>query len=408
MTRKKIMVLAGGADQIALIQDLKKRGHEVILVDYFENPPAKEFADKHIVASTLDLERVEQIAIMEKVDMICTACTDQALLTVSCVSEKLGLPCYINYKTGLNVTNKSYMKKVLMSNNIPTSKYTILDKDDESEIDGFCFPLVVKPVDCNSSKGVKRIENQEEFHKYTLEAINYSRTKTAIVEEFVEGREISADFYIDHSEAKFLSATTSLKIANRKSFTILCSDYPAVDSSEQECLTQIAANIAKAFSLDNTPLLVQLIGNGNSMKVLEFSARMGGGSKYKLIQVLSGVNIMSVYVDRILGDYPTVRPQKQVDFCKMVYLYCLPGVFDHVEGLDDLKERGVIDEFFLYKTKGMEIHGSETSGDRPAGYLCTANTKKELEEKIELVDKSIKVFSEEGKDIMIHGLLSSY
>lgn len=37
----KILVLAGGSDQIALIQELKKRGHETILVDYFQNPPAK-------------------------------------------------------------------------------------------------------------------------------------------------------------------------------------------------------------------------------------------------------------------------------------------------------------------------------------------------------------------------------
>ena len=243
----KILVLAGGADQIALIQELKKRGHQIILVDYFENPPAKKFADCHIVASTLDLVSVEQIAKEEGVDLVCTACTDQALLTVACVSEKLGLPCYIRYKTGLNVTNKSYMKKVLMANNIPTSKYTILSTDDESQIDGFIFPLVVKPVDCNSSKGVKRIENNEEFHKYTLEAINFSRTKTAIVEEFVEGREISADFYIDHGAAKFLSATTSLKIANRKSFTILCSDYPAVNEQEQKKTNTNSNRYRKGF-----------------------------------------------------------------------------------------------------------------------------------------------------------------
>ena len=44
-----IIVLAGGSDQIALINELKKRGHYTVLVDYFENPPAKMYADKHIV-----------------------------------------------------------------------------------------------------------------------------------------------------------------------------------------------------------------------------------------------------------------------------------------------------------------------------------------------------------------------
>lgn len=401
----KILVLAGGSDQIALINELKSRGHETILVDYLENPPAKTYADKHIVASTLDIDRVEEIAVAEKVDLVCTACTDQALLTVAKVSEKLGLPCYISYQTGLNVTNKSYMKKVLMSNKIPTAKFIILDKVDMGAIQDFKYPLVVKPVDCNSSKGVKRIDSAEELPKYLKEAINFSRTKTAIVEEFKIGEEISADFYIENGVAKYLSATNSFKIPNRKSFTILGSAYPVVDEQQKIKLIDIATNIAKAFELDNCPLLIQLIANGNDINVIEFSARMGGGSKYKLIEVLSGVNIMSKYVDRILGAYPSVEPSKQVNYCKMVYTYCTPGVIDHVEGLDEMKANKVVDEYFLYKTKGMEITHSETSGDRPAGYLVTADTEEELNAKIKEVDNRIKVVDMKGADILIHNLV---
>ena len=401
----KILVLAGGADQIALIQELKSRGHEVVLLDYFENPPAKPYADKHIVASTLDVEAVEKYAKEENVSLICTACTDQALLSVSYVSERLGLPCYIDYQTGLNVTNKSYMKKVLTDNKIPTARFSIVDKPDEEKIKGFIFPLVVKPVDCNSSKGVKKVESIEEYRQYITEAIQYSRSNTAIVEEYKEGKEISADYYIEKGVAKLLSATTSLKIKNRKSFTILCSDYPALNESQEITVTQIAQDISKAFNLDNTPLLIQMIVNNNEINVIEFSARMGGGSKYKLIEVLSGVNIMSKYVDRVLGGYPEVNPFKKVGYCKMVYIYCHPGIYDHMEGLDVMKEKGMIDEYFLYKTKGMEICKAETSSDRPAGYLCSAKTVKELQEKIYYVDSHVKAVSSVGEDMMIHGLL---
>ena len=398
-------MLAGGFDQIALIRELKNRGHFVVLVDYYENPPAKQYSDKHIVASTLDVEKVELIAKVEQVELICTACTDQALLTVAYVSERLGLPCYISYQTGLNVTNKSYMKDVLVKNNIPTSRYSIVSEPDIEYVKDFSYPLVVKPVDCNSSKGVKRVDNDDDFVSCVKDALNYSRTRTAIVEEFKEGTEISADFYIDHGKAKFLSATTSLKIKNRKSFTIIGSDYPAVDCIQQERLISIASSISKAFLLDNTPLLIQLIINKDEISVLEFSARMGGGSKYRLIQVLSGVNIMSTYVDRILGGFPTVNPVKQVDYCKLIYLYCNPGVFDHVEGFDELVSFGYIDDFFVYKTKGMEIHGAETSGDRPAGYLCTSSNQELLNQKIKYIDAHLKVISKYGDDIMLHGLL---
>ena len=401
----KILVLAGGSDQVALIKELKGRGHYVILVDYFDNPPARVYADKHVIASTLDVERVKEVAIEENVSLITTACTDQALLTVANVSEQLGLPCYLSYKTGLNVTNKSYMKKVLVENGIPTAKFVILDSLDYQRIKGFDFPVVVKPVDCNSSKGVKRIDTFDELPDYLEQAIEFSRTKTAIVEEFKVGNEISVDYYVEGECAKLLCATSSLKIKNKNSFTILCSDYPAINAEQEERLKVIGNQVAKAFDLKNCPLFIQMIVDGNDINVIEFSARMGGGSKYNLIRILSGVDIMSKYVDLVLGGSPTVNPSKQVNYCKMVYLYCFPGIFDHIEGLAELKEDGIVDAYFEYKTKGMKITQSETSGDRPAGYLITADTADELAEKLRYADSRIRVLSNDGVDIMIHGLL---
>lgn len=402
----KILVLAGGSDQIALIKELKTRGHQVVLVDYFENPPARSFADKHIIASTLDVDMVKTIAMQEEVDLITTACTDQALLTVANVSEQLGTPCYLSYQTGLNVTNKSYMKKVLVENNIPTANFAILDKVNLDVVRDFSFPVVVKPVDCNSSKGVKRVDVIDELPKSLEDAINFSRTRTAIVEEFKQGKEISVDYYIEGEDAKLLCATTSLKIPNRNSFTILCSDYPAITQDQEIRLKEIGSQVAKAFNLKDCPLFIQMIANETDFSIIEFSARMGGGSKYNLIHVLSGVNIMQKYVDLILGEKPTVAPYKQLNYCKMVYLYCRPGIYDHIEGLEELKEQGIIDEFFVYKTQGMEIHRSETSSDRPAGYLISASTPELLHKKLECADSHIKVISTNGDDIMIHNLLS--
>lgn len=402
----RIIVLAGGFDQIALIEELKRRNHIVILIDYFENPPAKPYADKHIVASTLDIDQVEKIAKDEKAELICTACTDQALLTVAKVSEDLNLPCYISYQTALNVTNKSYMKNVLMKNHIPTAKYIVSSTLDEDSINSLKFPLVVKPVDCNSSKGVKRVDSVTELSEYFNEAVKCSRSGLAVVEEYKEGQEISADFYIENGTVKLLSATNSFKIPHRRSFTILGSSYPGISNIQEAKLIKIATDISRVFELNNCPLLIQLIVNGEDLSVIEFSARMGGGSKFKLIEILSGVNIMSKYVDLILGDCPSVFPLKKVDFCKVIYVYCKSGVFDHVEGVEELKDNGIISECFLYKTKGMRIDRAENSGDRILGYLIVANSVNDLDEKINKADGTIKVVDIDGKDMMIHDLYS--
>jgi len=192
----KALVLAGGFPQIALVEELKKRGIEVILADYNENPVAKEYADSFYQVSTLDIPAITEVAKIEKVDFLITACTDQALLTVACVSEKLGLPCYIDYETALNVTNKSYMKAMFEAHGIPSAKHVIMAELEEDKISGMEYPLIVKPVDCNSSKGVKRADNIDELRDAFSEAVRLSRTDTAIVEEFIEGPELTAMFIL--------------------------------------------------------------------------------------------------------------------------------------------------------------------------------------------------------------------
>lgn len=401
----KVIVLAGGADQIALISELKKRGCYVVLVDYFQNPPAKEYADIHVVASTLDDAKVKEIAQEYGADLICTACTDQALLTVAKVSEELNLPCYISYQTALNVTNKTYMKQRMTQCSIPTSRYITTREVNLSQFADFEFPLVVKPADCNSSKGVIKVYDMVQLEEKLVEAISFSRTRTAIVEEFKEGDEVSADFYIEGSNVKYLSATSSLKIKNRNSFTIKSSVYPVITQEQKEKIISLAQDIADAFNLNDCPLLIQMIVNGDEVNVIEFSARMGGGSKYHLIKVLSGVDIMSKYVDLILGDKPVVNPSYQVKYARMNYVYCNPGILDRVEGFETLLADKVIDKSFIYKTRGMSITAAATSGDRAAGYLITAESQQELAKKEAVVESVLKVISAEGHDIMIHNLV---
>ena len=400
----KILVLAGGSDQIDLINELKKRGHEVVLVDYYPNPPAKRFADKHIQESTLDVEKVKEIAVSKKVDMVCTACTDQALLTVAKVSEDLKLPTYISYQTALNVTNKSYMKKVMMENGIPTSKYMIVDKAEVSFTRNFQYPLVVKPVDCNSSKGVVKVFDEQEVKEAIANAILLSRTKTAVVEEFISGEEVSADFYIQGEEVKFLCATKSNKIKNTTSFTITQSYYPVINETQEAKLIDIAGKIAKAFDLKDTPLLVQLILHGDDFYVLEFSARMGGGSKHKVIETISGVDIMKVYVDRILGAKPKVNPRKMVKYATMNYVYCNNGIFVRIEGREEIRQNKLIVADFQYKTENNLITKHETSGDRVMGYLVVADSLQEMAEKIRTIDNTLKIIDDKGNDIMIHNI----
>lgn len=402
----KVVILAGGYDQIALINEFKNRNYFTILIDYYSNPPAKDYADIHYQVSTLDIDEIKKIAIKEDVDLITTACTDQALLSVSKVSEELNLPCYLSYETALKVTNKMYMKNEMIKSGIPTAKYKVISNDSEIDFEGFNYPFVVKPCDCNSSKGVKKIYSVEDGIINIQEALSLSRSQTAIIEEFIEGQEISIDAFIKEGKSEIVLVTESEKIKNTIGFTITQSKYP-VSITEENIgkIEAIVQSICDNFQLNNGPLLIQMLVCDDNVYVIEFSARMGGGTKYKLIEVLTGFNIMKAYVDLVIGEKPEIKFTQKFNYAHLNYCYAENGIFEKLDGFRELEAQSVIYDFFKYKTEGSLIDKSETSGDRVAGYLIVADSKEELKGKEQMANDILKIISTDGKDIMRHDLV---
>ena len=403
----KALVLAGGFPQIELLRQLKDRGIETVLADYYAEPVAKPYADRFYQVSTLDVPGITALAKAEQVDFLITCCTDQALLTVAEVSEELGLPCYIDHQTGRNVTNKQYMKKVFNAADVPTAKHTIMARFDETLLKGMEFPLIVKPVDCNSSKGVKRTENKEQLRTAVEAAIGYSRTNTAIVEEFIDGEELSADVYVENGVAHLLFVSTLEKIGNNDKFIIFRGRYSAEKTAlVRDLLQSIAQKIADAFGLKNSPMLIQLITDGKRVFVLEFSARTGGGVKYQLIRKASGFDVIAAVIDLTLGKKPHVEVQPPENkFILNDFIYCKPGIFDRVEGFEELKKQGILSEYSVYKWRGAEFDTIENSGDRIAGFTVQADTPEELRRKHAAALAGMRVLDTQGNDMIRRDLL---
>lgn len=405
---KKIMVLAGGNDQCALIEELRRYFNgevEIILADMSDKVKAIAYADKFIQVSTMDCPAVLKAAKEEDVDYILTACGDQPLSTMAYISEQLGTPTYLTEHDVRDLTNKRFMKDKMVENGIPTAKHIYIDKNWNGIMPDFEYPLVVKPVDSNGSKGVKKVFTPDELDASLKEAFSYSISGDVIIEEFKSGEELSCDFYVENGIAKTLSITASKKIKeNEKSFTIIQSYYPAPVNYSEERVLEIAQKIVDAWGLKDTPLLVQMIVNGEDYNVLEFSARMGGGSKYHLIQVLSGVDIMKVYVEMVMGEKPHVEPFKQWNNAIMSYVYCKPGEYVSLKGFDELQASGDIHSYFTYRTAPSTIVKSDTSSDRVAGFLIVANSEEEVLNKLRLANEHLAVLDGNGNDIMRHDL----
>lgn len=398
------IVLGGTAPHVLLVNKLHERGYYVVLIDYLPNPPAKTVADEHIQASTLDKEKVLAIAKDKKADLVISTCIDQANSVCCYVAEKLNLPHPYSYETSLLVTNKGLMKERMKTSDVPSSPFVLTRSVEGVNWESISFPCVIKPVDCNSSKGVHRADNINEAIPFVEEALKLSQTKEAIIEGFCSGDEIQVDCLAQDGDAEVVM--TRSKVKEVKSSDAVLNSFGSVVPAQVSAIVQsklklIAKNIAKGFGLRNSPFFYQAIVTGDNVNVLEFAPRVGGGLSYYMIQNFVGFDAVEAVLDSFLG--ATVRerfhaPEKVYRTC---LLYSKACTFDHIEGLEELKSKGVIKEYFITKAKGDVIDGDMRSSNRIGSFILEAESMEELRKKTNTCAEIIKVIDACGENKIV-------
>ena len=404
MKKDIALVLGGTVPHIVLLQKLKERGFHTILVDFLKNPPARDFADEHIIESTLDNEKVVEIARERNASVVISTCVDQANSTCCYVAEKLSLPHPYSFQTSLDVTDKRRMKEIMWDNGIPTSRYLKVKSFEEAQALNLNYPLMVKPADSNSANGVKKVHDESELEQYLPVALQFSRNGYAIVEEFIEGVEISAYCVIVGEKAHLVMAQERISVIEGKENVIKCyaSHAPARISAEalSKC-EPIATQLARAFHLDNTPLFFQGIVQGDDVSVIEFAPRVGGGISSQTIKYSTGFDIIDAAIDSFLG-----RPISLEGWHPMSRIYAVNqiygrnGIYSHTTGTEPLLSSGVIDNLSFYKKPGDRIDESRASSGRIGVMVFSGSTEDELRNKIRQAFTTIDCKDNEGRCMM--------
>lgn len=387
---KKAIVLGGTHDHITLIELLKYRGYYTILVDYYENPIAKEYADEFIRESTTDKENVLTIAKKKNADLVIATCIDSALATMAYVSEKLNLSCHIDYKTALSLTNKALMKEIFVNNSIPTSKHIKLNKNNLLNGKGLKLPLVIKPADANSSKGIQKIHSYNKLSSAYSTAVKYSRSKQVIAEEFIEGKELSVDVAVVNGKHQIVLITENIKSEKQKDvFTIIESKYPVeLSQGELNQLNEIIKKIVNAYKLLNTPMLVQVLHNSQGFFVIEFSARIGGGSKHHFIKSITGFDILDFFVKILAKEFLQYDIKILYRYGLIKYIYTNLGKIKQINGLNELDSEQ--DCFaFQYKKIPIDVKSNIYSSDRIAGVLILSNNSNSFVKRLSELDAKL-------------------
>lgn len=389
------MILGAGLLQVPAIKKAKEMGHYVISVDRDRGAPGFVFADKSLEISTNDIDRVIEAAAENDIDAILTLATDLPVRTVAAVVERLGL-VGISVDTAFKATNKILMREALRENNVPvpnfykcTSKEEFLDA--VKQIGGKC---VCKPADSSGSRGVRMLSHCDSDEMLS-DAYYYSREYATggevIVEEFMEGPEVSVESIISDDEVFTLAVTDKITTGPPFFVEIGHSQPSQLSSSALMEIGKIAIAAIKTLGICNSAAHTEIIVTDKGPRIVEIGARMGGDHiATHLVPLSTGIDMVKSCIEIALGETPNIE-QVFHKGSAIGYLMSPVGRISRIEGVQQAKGMSGVKCVYINKTIGEYSTTVRNSADR-TGYIIA---------QAENVSDAIKVCEEALRNISV-------
>lgn len=366
---KKLMILGASILQLPAIEKAKEMGLDVVVVDM--NPDVVGFKvpgiEKEII-STIDIQAVISAAKRHRIDGIMTLATDMPMRTVAAVAKEMNL-IGIDEETALKATNKAEMRKALQVNNVPIPKFYVVSNKDEYKdvVKQFNVPFIVKPADSSGSRGifeVKDIHNED----LIVEAYEYchpfSRVGDVVVEEYMEGPEVSVETLTVNGECHVIQITDKLT-TGAPHYVEMGHSQPTMLSKEiAEQISKVAKAANKAIGIKNGPSHTEIIVTKQGPKIVELGARLGGDNiTTHLVPLSTGVDMVECCIKIALGEIPDIK-KKWNKGSAIRYFEQHAGVIDSIEGVDKAEEIDGVQQISIVHGVGEEVTEINSSGER--------------------------------------------
>lgn len=282
-------------------------GLRTICFAWAEGAVCRDLVDVFYPISIVEKEQILAICQQEHIDGICTIASDVAAPTVAFVAEKMGLVGN-SYETSLRANNKWLMRQAFASADVPCPQFMcVTDKqiDLPTLQSQLSLPLIVKPSDRSGSLAVNKITDWSQLAAAVQEAQSVSFKGEAMVEEFIEGREISVEF-ISYQGKHYPLQITDKVTTGTPHFVELEHHQPSTLSSAMySTIYAITERALDALGITNGASHAEYkITDDGPVYIIEIGARMGGdfiGSD--LVQLSTGYDFVRGAIEVALGQF---------------------------------------------------------------------------------------------------------
>jgi biotin carboxylase len=394
--KRGILIIGAGLMQVPVIEAAKRMGLRTVATDYNSEAPGFALADIGLEVSTRNIDfsvlAARRIASQIPIHGVLTVGTD-ASRTVSAVAAALEVPG-IRYDVAECATNKIKMRECFRQHGVPSPDFEYVWTRDEARaaLKRLGLPVVIKPADNMGARGVKMIDSADQLDEAFTEARCASVSGMIIIEEFMEGPELSIDALVWDNHIEIASVADRI-IDGAPYFIerghILPSNMPEADL---RAACEVMIRGVRAMGIDIGAAKGDIKMTPDGPKIGELAARLSGGYHSGFTYPLAtGVDLMSAVVRIAMGEPPGDLTPKHHRVAGERAIIPDTGLITSVEGLDEARNLpGVKNIFTIYKA-GDIYHSPTSNMGKFGNIIAVADTRAELEKIYERVLSTIKI-----------------
>lgn len=362
-----------------VIKKAREMGVFVIAADDDPEAVGLKYADKCIVGKHLfNLEAMLAVARSEEIDGVIHPCSEVAMNTMGYINEKMGLPG-IDLQTALRATNKEKMRRAFERGGAPSPKSFGAVSFDSAvlaarQIEG---AIIVKPSRNSGSRGITKLPtgySESELRIAVNRAINESRDRSAMIEQFVDGPEFSVEIIVWNKEVHVLQVTDK-KTTEAPYFVELGHSQPSMFPTETvESVKRAAIMGVIALQVNNCACHAEVKVQDGQAYIMEIGARLGGDFiSTELTHLSTGIDMVAAAINVALGVKPNLEPITKPQGVAIRYFTPKPGTVVSVSNTEALNRTDVYDAE-IYVKVGDEVREVKSSLDRAGHVIVTAKT----------------------------------
>ena len=392
--KNKLFIVGASILQLPAIKTAKEMGLTVAVAD--QNPKAVgiPYADVYYQVSTVDENGIYEAAKEFGADGIMTLATDMPMRAVAHACDRLGLHG-IDYATAIRSTHKGEMIKAFDSAGLPIPRYflpvTAGDAVNLGKTLG--FPLICKPVDNSGSRGVSLVCTSDELTEAVRYGTENSVSGRVILEEYLVGKEVSAEVIVWQGEATVLAVTDKLTTGAPHFVETGHSQPSRLPVADVKKVEKLAKDAVKAVGITMGAAHVEIMVTENGAFLIELGARMGGDCiTTHLVPLSTGVNMIKANINVALGTPPRVTPRFNRG-AAIRYVLPEPGTIKSIDGAQIAECMSGVKCVEIMKRAGETVNAVRNSNDR-LGFVITQGET--VDQAVAIADAAASVIRAEG------------